>query len=141
MFIMRLEYSETILGPRSERQPARTISSAPEFLTDDKNVLDRVSELAKDGLRVLLLAKVEGKYTNKELPPEKKKNIAMFIIRDNIRPEVKDTMFWFRNNDVDIKVISGDNVGTVSYIAKQCGIENWDKTFDMSTLKPEDEIP
>ena len=116
------------------------VMGAPEFLTDDKVVLDRVSELAKDGLRVLLLAKVEGKYTNKELPPENKKNIAMFIIRDNIRPEVKDTMYWFRNNDVDIKVISGDNVGTVSYIAKQCGIENWDKTFDMSTLKPEDDF-
>ena len=116
------------------------VLGAPEFLTNDKVVLERVGELAKDGLRVLLLAKVEGQYTNKELPPEKKKNIAMFIIRDNIRPEVKDTMFWFRNNDVDIKVISGDNVGTVSYIAKQRGIDNWDKTFDMSTLKPEDDL-
>ena len=116
------------------------VLGAPEFLTTDQDVLDRVGELAKNGLRVLLLAKVEGEYNNKELPPENKKNIAMFVIRDNIRPEVKDTMSWFRNNDVDIKVISGDNVGTVSYIAKQCGIENWDKTFDMSTLKPEDDL-
>ncbi len=116
------------------------VLGAPEFLTTDKDVLDKVGELAKNGLRVLLLAKVNGEYNNRELPPENKKNIAMFIIRDNIRPEVKDTMSWFKNNDVDIKVISGDNIGTVSYIAKQCGIENWDKTFDMSTLKPEDDL-
>lgn len=113
---------------------------APEYLTEDKNILHQVSEFAKDGLRVLLLVKVQGEYTNKELPPQNKHNVAMFIIRDNIRPEVKDTMLWFRENDVDIKVISGDNIGTVSYIAKQCGIANWDKIFDMSTLQPTDNL-
>ena len=116
------------------------VLGAPEYLTDDQNILNQVGEYAKNGLRVILLAKVLGEFTNKEVPPEHKKNIAMFIIRDNIRPEVKDTMTWFKENDVDIKVISGDNIGTVSYIAKQCGINNWDKVFDMSKLTPEDDF-
>ena len=116
------------------------VLGAPEYLTDDESILNQVGEYAKNGLRVILLAKVLGEFTNKEVPPENKKNIAMFIIRDNIRPEVKDTMTWFRENDVDIKVISGDNIGTVSYIAKQCGINNWDKVFDMSKLTPEDDF-
>ncbi len=116
------------------------VLGAPEFLTEDKKVLNQVSEYAKNGLRVILLAKVVGEYLDKELPPKQKSNIAMFIIRDNIRPEVRDTMIWFRENDVDIKVISGDNIGTVSYIAKQCGIENYDKVFDMSTLKDTDDF-
>ena len=116
------------------------VLGAPEFLTKDENVLNQISEYAKNGLRIILLAKVLSEYKNKELPPDEIKNIAMFIIRDNIRPEVKDTMLWFRQNDVDIKVISGDNIGTVSYIAKQCGIANWDKVFDMSTLKPTDDF-
>lgn len=116
------------------------IMGAPEYLTTDPMVLEQVNEYAKNGLRVIVLAKVLGGFTNKEVPPENKKNIAMFIIRDNIRPEVKDTMLWFRQNDVDIKVISGDNIGTVSYIAKQCGIANWDKVFDMSKLTPEDDF-
>ena len=113
---------------------------APEYLTDDIDVLNQVNDFAKDGLRVLLLVKVIGEFANKELPPEHKENIAMFIIRDNIRPEVKDTMLWFKENDVDIKVISGDNVGTVAYIAKQCGIANSDKAFDMSTFKEGDNL-
>ena len=116
------------------------IMGAPEYLTDDQNVLNQVNEYAKHGLRVIVLARVFGDFTNKEVPPQDKKNVAMFIIRDNIRPEVKDTMLWFRENDVDIKVISGDNIGTVSYIAKQCGIANWDKVFDMSKLTPEDDF-
>ena len=116
------------------------VLGAPEYLTDDEIILNQVGEYAKNGLRVILLAKVLGEFTNKEVPPENKKNIAMFIIRDNIRPEVKETMLWFKENDVDIKVISGDNIGTVSYIAKQCGIENWDKVFDMSKLTPEDDF-
>lgn len=116
------------------------VMGAPEYLTDDQEVLSQVNEYAKNGLRVIVLAKVTGEFTNKEVPPQDKKNVAMFIIRDNIRPEVKDTMLWFRENDVDIKVISGDNIGTVSYIAKQCGIANWDKVFDMSKLTPEDDF-
>ena len=31
-------------------------------------------------------------------------------------------------------------IRTVSYIAKQCGIANWDKVFDMSKLTPEDDF-
>ena len=72
--------------------------------------------------------------------PGKRSNVAMFIIRDTIRPEVYDTMKWFKENDVDIKVISGDNIGTVSYIAKQSGIENWDKCIDMSKVTEKDDF-
>ncbi|MBO4286122.1 MAG: HAD-IC family P-type ATPase [Bacilli bacterium] len=113
---------------------------APDYLTTDKEILAQVDEYAKSGLRVVLLCKVDGLVTNKEKIPEKKHNVAMFVIRDTIRPEVKDTLLWFAENDVDIKVISGDNLGTVSYIAKESGIKNWDKGFDMSKLTPEDDL-
>ena len=116
------------------------ILGAPEYLTTDKNILEEVDDYAKHGLRVVLLCKIDGLVTNKEKLPEKRHNVAMFVIRDTIRPEVKDTMLWFKENDVDIKVISGDNLGTVSYIAKESGIANWDKGFDMSKLTPEDDL-
>ena len=113
---------------------------APEYLTKDKEVLGKIDEFAKHGLRVVLLSKIEEEFVDEEKLPEKKNNVAMFIIRDTIRPEVYDTMRWFHENDVDIKVISGDNIGTVSYIAKQCGIENWDKVIDMSTITDKDDF-
>ncbi len=116
------------------------ILGAPEYLTKDEEVLNQVNEYARNGLRVVMLVKVNDEVKEDTKLSENRKNIAMFIIRDTIRPEVKDTMIWFRENDVDIKVISGDNVGTVSYIAKQSGIENWDKTVDMSKVTPEDNL-
>ena len=116
------------------------IMGAPEYITKDENILNQVNEYAKSGLRVILLSKVDGVVKDDEPLPESKHHIAMFIISDTIRPEVKDTMIWFRENDVDIKVISGDNIGTVSYIAKQSGIENYDKVIDMSKITPEDDL-
>lgn len=116
------------------------ILGAPEYLTKDKKILDEVNEHTKNGLRVLLLAKVFKDFDEDSPIPEEKDNIAMFILRDTIRPEVKDTMLWFRENDVDIKVISGDNIGTVSYIAKQSGIANWDKAVDLSKLTENDNL-
>lgn len=113
---------------------------APEYLTGNQEILSKVNEYAKNGLRVVLLAKIEEEFVNEDKLPGKRKNIAMFIIRDTVRPEVYDTMRWFSENDVDIKVISGDNIGTVSYIAKVCGINNYDKVFDMSTLKESDDL-
>ena len=116
------------------------IMGAPEYITKDENILNQVNEYAKSGLRVILLSKVDGVVKDDEPLPESKHHVAMFIISDTIRPEVKDTMIWFRENDVDIKVISGDNIGTVSYIAKQSGIENYDRVIDMSKITPEDDL-
>ena len=113
---------------------------APEYLTEDKEILNKVNEYAQNGLRVVLLCKVNEEFKDEDKLPKKKESIAMFIIRDTIRPEVKPTMEWFRENDVDIKVISGDNVGTVSYIAKQSGIANWDKCVDMSKVTEDDDL-
>ena len=113
---------------------------APEYLTKDQAILDEINEFANSGLRVVLLCAVDEEFKDEEKIPSKKHNVAMFVIRDNIRPEVKDTMLWFKENDVDIKVISGDNIGTVSYIAKQSGISNWDKVVDLSKLTENDNL-
>ena len=113
---------------------------APDYLTTDKEVLSKVEEYATHGLRVVMLSKIEEDFIDPEVLPKKRKDIAMFVLRDNIRPEVKDTMEWFAENEVDIKVISGDNIGTVSYIAKQSGIKNWDKVVDLSKLSEDDDL-
>ena len=113
---------------------------APDYLTGDEKVLKHVNELASNGLRIVLLAKIDEEFTNEDILPGKRHNIALFVNRDTIRPEVYDTMKWFKENDVDIKVISGDNIHTVSYIAKQSGIDNWDKTVDFSKLTKDDNL-
>ena len=113
------------------------ILGAPEYLTDNKDILKIVEEYTTNGSRVVILTKINKKL--KDLEHDKilsntKQVMAMFILRDNIRKGVQDTLQWFRENDVDIRVISGDNVKTVSYIAKQSGIKNWNKYVDLSKV-------
>ena len=109
---------------------------APEYLMpENEDLMNCVKEHSKNGSRVIALVKIIlGKIDNDKLDIEKAEEFATFIIRDNIRSEVPAAMEWFNENGVNIKVISGDNVGTVSYIAKHSGIKNWDKAIDMSTL-------
>ena len=116
------------------------VMGAPEFITKDQEILNKVNEYAKSGLRVIVLAKANAPVIKDKPVPSDVTLVAMHILSDTIRPEVKDTMLWFRENDVDIKVISGDNIGTVSYIAKQSGIANWDKIVDMSKVTEQDSL-
>jgi len=114
---------------------------APEYLISDPDILSKCANYAKNGIRVVALIKLVGslKEDSDELP--KRRTIAaLFMIRDNIRPEVKDTMKWFAENNVDIRVISGDNIDTVSYISKKCGIKYADEVYDMSTITGSDDF-
>lgn len=112
------------------------ILGAPEYLTKNKEVLDIVEQYAQNGLRVIILIKSNSNIKNIKINKiaSTKDVMAMFVLRDNIRKGVVDTIKWFNENDVTVRVISGDNVKTVAYIAKQCGIKHSDKYIDLSTI-------
>lgn len=106
---------------------------APEILLqpfqDDaqiQEVLHSCSEKATLGLRTLVLIK--------DTTP-----IAIFTIRDNVRKDVKQTLKWFSDNDVDIKIISGDNPLTVAHIAKIAGVKETHKAISLAGLT-DDEV-
>lgn len=60
----------------------------------------------------------------------------MFLIalRDNIRPRAKETLAYFRDQGVDVKVISGDHPDTVAAVARQAGLERWRDVIDMTSV-------
>ena len=66
--------------------------------------------------------------------------IAMVLISDIIRKEAKSTINYFKDQNVIVKIISGDNPITVSKIAKECDVDNYDKYIDMTTLKEGDNL-
>ena len=108
------------------------ILGAPEFLTEDKKILKRVDDYSEKGLRVLLLGEVRGfsgeKFTG-ELKP-----LALVTLSNNIRENAAETFRYFAEQDVELKVISGDNPTTVAEIARQAGIAGAEKYVDVSTL-------
>lgn len=97
-----------------------------------------IEKYAKD-YRVIVLAHSEEKFIQNKLP-EKLELIGYVLILDKIRKEAKNTLEYFKKQGVDIKIISGDNPITVSKIAKQVGVKNYDKYIDMSTIKSDKEV-
>lgn len=101
------------------------ILGAPEFVVSDKNSLDHemINSYADEAKRVVLFAMAKGRPQERGLPKDIVP-LAFVILSDKIRSGVRETLDYFRNEDVDFKIISGDDPHTVSRIAEDAGIEN-----------------
>lgn len=116
------------------------VLGAPEFIlkgTAYTDVLDLVEPYSKQGLRVLLLASAES-ISSSEETVSGIKPVGLILISDIIRTEARATFDYFASQNVDVKVISGDNPATVSYIAVEAGLKDGDKYIDATQL-PEDD--
>ncbi|MDT2815933.1 HAD-IC family P-type ATPase [Vagococcus carniphilus] len=112
---------------------------APEYLfeTFNETQIDKMKEAMAHGLRIIAVAKSQIDIENNELPTDL--NLLGFIyLEDEIRPEAPQTLKYFKEQEVDICIISGDHPETVSQIAKRAGIERPDKKIDMSQVSNED---
>jgi len=116
------------------------ILGAPEFSCKkiDKKLSEQIKEFTKNGLRVILLCQNKNKISNQNITVNSVP-IAIITIQDNIRDDAEETIKWFNDNGVQIKIISGDNVDTVSTIAKKVGVKNADKCVSLDG-KSDDEV-
>ncbi|MBS5195550.1 MAG: cation-translocating P-type ATPase [Clostridiales bacterium] len=109
------------------------------FPEGDDALEERCSEYAEQGFRVLVLAHSLNESTGTELPlglvPE-----ALLILTDVIRKEAPDTLRFFDDQGVDLKVISGDDPVTVSSIAKRAGLKNAEQYIDATTITTPEEM-
>ena len=111
------------------------LMGAPEMLTSDRVVLDQAERIAARGSRVLLVTRAEG--TPSADGPGPNHPAALVVIDQRLRPDAADTVTYFLDQDVHIKVISGDNAATVGAIATQAGVPGAGDPVDARTL-PED---
>ena len=96
----------------------------------------QIEAYSQKGQRVLLLAWSAGEFQEKRLPADMKP-LALVLLSDTIRKEAPDTLRYFAEQGVDIKVISGDNPVTVANIAQKAGLANAGAYVDASTLSTE----
>jgi cation-transporting ATPase E len=118
------------------------IIGAPEFIFKDryKELQADVEKYASLGYRVILLAHSEEIIPKSMLLDETKlRPLALIAIEDTIRKDAFETISYFKQSGVDVKVISGDNPLTVSKIAKRVGINNADNYISLSG-KTDEEI-
>ena len=115
---------------------------APEFVlkNDYKRVEKDVNKYASLGYRVLCLAHKDGDIQGTELPEGPIEILAMVLIEDNIRPDAINTIKYFRESGVEVRVISGDNPITVSKIAARAGVDSADKFVSLDGKSDSDII-
>lgn len=112
------------------------IMGAPEFVipnNPDEKINNLVEQYSKDGYRVLLVAHSTSNIV-KDNPPSNRTAVALLILEDKIRDDAVATINWFKNNDVKVKIISGDNPLTVAEIAKRVGVENTESFINLEGL-------
>ena len=116
------------------------IIGASEFVLGDqaKEIEKEINRYTEEN-RVLVLAHTSDVLKDDQIP-KNLKVMGFVLIKDRIRSNAKDTLEYFAKQDVDIKIISGDNVLTVANIARRAGLKSADNYIDASTLKTEEEI-
>ncbi len=100
---------------------ATYLLGAIEFITDDKNIIKQV-KTASAGYRTLAVVKMERQPEEDILAPCKL--LGIIRLEDEIRPDAKDIINYFYNNDINVKIISGDDLSAVTEIAETVGVKD-----------------
>ncbi len=117
------------------------VLGAPEYvLLDSYNEYgSQIEEFAGNGSRVLVFGTYEQEIDGKKLKTPVIP-LALIVLNNPVRKEAKATFTYFEDQNVKVKVISGDNPVTVSKVAGEAGISDYENYVDASTLKTDDEI-
>ena len=114
------------------------VLGAPEKLAPDE--ADALLQREDFRGKRILLAGISREQVSADQPLPPIQVLASFILADPIRPNAAETLAYFQQEGVDLKLISGDNPVTVSALAAQAGFPEADRYIDMSRVTEESEI-
>jgi cation-transporting ATPase E len=107
------------------------VLGAPEMVlgSDRSTELGRAADLAATGQRVLVLARSDAQLNSDTLPPGAHA-VAFVLFAEQVRPDAAETIAYFAQQGVAMKVISGDSPRTVAAVAAQVGLPHADMPVD-----------
>lgn len=113
------------------------ILGAPSFVLGEKypQIADECQKYSSEGFRVLVLARSE-RCPTKDKPPYEVSAAALVLLSDRVRSSARETLKFFKEQGVTVKVISGDDPATLSNVARKVGLDN-PQSVDMSGLSDE----
>lgn len=114
------------------------ILGAPEMVITANYELYRevIEQETNQGARVLVLAYTPDS-AKREMTLDGVEIVGFIAFDDVVRASAPKTLEYFRQQEVDIKIISGDNPITVAAVAKQAGLLGTEHYLDARFL-PED---
>ena len=96
----------------------------------------RADELASGGRRTLVLAQSDIGLDGEALPADLAP-VALVMFAEKVRPDAAETLAYFHEQGVQLRVISGDNPRTVAAVASRLGLPGADGGYDAREL-PDD---
>ena len=118
------------------------IMGAAEFVFSDKEkypeIYEKINQITET-VRILVLGSSDLPVNANAIPGDLHP-MALILIKDKLRDNVCETVNYFKEQGVTLKVISGDSVKTVRNIALDTGIEGADQAVDMTTVKTDEEL-
>ncbi len=116
------------------------IMGAAEFILDEvpDDLKEKLKGYSKD-YRTIIIAHSQNDFREKELPKDIEV-IGIALLNDKIRKEAPQTLRYFADQNVEVKIISGDNPVTVANVAKRAGVKNAEKYVDAATLTTDELI-
>ena len=143
-FSSRRKWSGLVCDAGAPVDEPSWLLGAPEVLfagLGDNPVFRSAQAVAAQGQRVLVLMSAPAMLEGQQLPASRHPR-ALVILSEAIRPDARQTLEFFAEQGVAIKVISGDSPLTVAAVARQVGIAN-EGAFDARDLPeaPEDMAP
>ena len=135
------------LGPRGPARGGWVIGAPDVLLAPGDPARRDAARQAAEGFRVLVLARADpGALSN----PGSLRSLddpgrlgadggaveatALIVLRQRLRADAPATLGYFAEQDVAVKVISGDSAASVGAIARQLGIEGAEDPVDARTL-------
>lgn len=115
------------------------VLGAPEFILPHYRFDEKIEQAKQSGARVLL-AVIHPDFDVFQETLENAKPFAVIIIRDPLREDAKETIRFFQENEVDIKIISGDHPVTVAALANDAGVSDAMHCIDATTLQTDEEL-
>ena len=134
--------SETKWSGGSFENGKTYIMGAAEFVFSDKEkypeIYDNINKI-NETVRILVLGSSDMEVDGSSLP-EDLHPMALILIKDRLRDNVCETVNYFKEQGVTLKVISGDSVRTVKNIAMDTGIEGAENAIDMTAVTTDEQL-
>jgi cation-transporting P-type ATPase E len=112
------------------------VLGAPEVLADGRGELieaaEAAAQLAGEGARVLMLVRTSAPLSDSL--PDGLDAVALVVLAENVRADAPETLRYFAEQGVTLKIISGDSAATVAAIARKAGVPGADAFLDARSL-------
>nr|WP_263970312.1 cation-translocating P-type ATPase [Gulosibacter chungangensis] len=125
-----------------DQAPGTWVLGGPDVILRkglDDELLEQTAELADTGLRILALCYSRQELTHERAKaqwlPEDRRGVLILTLRERIRSDAAQTVRYFLEEGVDLRIISGDDPRTVTAVARQVGlIEPQERGLDARSL-------